>query len=61
MTSRGILLATASVVPMTWNPARSNIARVQTNAMVVSMRPGGSTGCASMAGAPRDAAYSTAP
>ena len=56
MISRGIRLATASVVPMTRNPARSNMARVPTNAMVVSMRPSGSTGWASTAGAPREAA-----
>ncbi len=52
MTSRGILLATASVVPTTSKPAFSNIERVPTNAIVVSIRPGGSTGCASTAGAP---------
>ena len=37
MTSRGIFEATASVVPMTSNPARSNIDRVPTNAIVVSI------------------------
>ena len=48
---RGIPLATASVVPSTWNPSRTNIAMVPTNAMVSSIRPAGSTGCASTAGA----------
>ena len=52
MTMRGILLATASVVPTTSNPAFSNIERVPTKAIVVSIRPCGSTGCASTAGAP---------
>jgi hypothetical protein len=61
MISRGILLATALVVPMTRKPAFWNIDRVPTNAMVVSIRPGGSTGYASTAGAPRALAYSTAP
>ena len=57
MTRRGIRLATASVVPTTSNPAFSNIERVPTNAIVVSIRfPFGSTGCASTAGAPFDAA-----
>lgn len=44
MTIRGILLATASVVPMTSTPALSNIERVPTKAIVVSIRPCGSTG-----------------
>lgn len=44
MISRGILLATAFVVPMTRKPAFWNIDRVPTKAMVVSIRPGGSTG-----------------
>ena len=35
--------------------------RVPTKAIVRSIRPGGSTGYASTAGAPRDAAYATAP
>jgi len=62
MTSRGSLLATASVVPTTSNPARSNIARVPTNAIVRSIRVSpGSTGWASTAGAPFAAAYATAP
>ena len=56
MTMRGILLATASVVPTTEKPAFSNIERVPTNAIVVSIRPCGSTGCASTAGAPLAAA-----
>ena len=43
MMRRGIPLATASVVPMTRNPARTNIALVPTNAMVRSIRPAGST------------------
>ena len=55
MTRRGIRLATASVVPTTEKPAFSNIERVPTNAIVVSIRPFGSTGCASTAGAPFDA------
>ena len=45
MTRRGSLLATASVLPTTSNPAFSNIARVPTNAIVRSIRPApGSTG-----------------
>jgi hypothetical protein len=56
MIRRGIPLATASVVPTTRNPARSNIPLVPTNAMVRSIRPGGSTGNASTAGAPCEAA-----
>lgn len=43
MTRRGIPLATASVVPTIRNPARSNIDLVPTNAIVRSIRPGGST------------------
>ena len=39
MTMRGILLATASVVPTTEKPAFSNIERVPTKAIVVSIRP----------------------
>ena len=62
ITSRGSLLATASVVPTTENPFRSNIDRVPTNAMVRSIRVSpGSTGWASTAGAPLAAAYATAP
>lgn len=56
MTRRGIPLATASVVPRTRKPVRSNIDLVPTNAMVRSIRPGGSTGWASTAGAPCEAA-----
>ena len=56
MMRRGIPLATASVVPTTRNPARTNIALVPTNAIVRSIRPGGSTGWASTAGAPNEAA-----
>jgi hypothetical protein len=56
MIRRGIPLATASVVPMTRNPARSNIDLVPTNAMVRSIRPGGSAECASTAGAQCEAA-----
>ena len=44
MISRGILEASASVVPMISKPALSNIDRVPTNAIVVSIRPCGSTG-----------------
>jgi hypothetical protein len=44
MTSRGILEATASVVPITSKPALANIDLVPTKAMVVSIRPVGSTG-----------------
>lgn len=44
ITSRGILLATASVTPITSNPACANIDRVPTKAMVRSIRPSGSTG-----------------
>jgi hypothetical protein len=56
------LLAVASVLPTTTKPAFSNIARVPTNAIVRSILPGpGSTGWLSTAGAPRDAAYPTAP
>ena len=62
ITKRGSLLATASVVPITVKPVFSNIALVPTNAMVRSIRVSpGSTGCASTAGAPLAAAYSTAP
>ena len=56
MIRRGMPLATAPVLPTTRNPARSNIDLVPTNAMVRSIRPGGSTGCASTAGAPWEAA-----
>lgn len=62
MTRRGSVLATASVVPTTSNPALSNIARVPTNAIVRPIRVSpGSTGWASTAGAPFAAAYATAP
>jgi len=44
ITRRGMPLAVAPVVPTTRNPARSNIDFVPTNAMVRSIRPGGSTG-----------------
>ena len=45
MTNRGIPEAVASVSPTTSNPTRSNIARVPTNAIVVSIRfPSVSTG-----------------
>ena len=44
MTMRGILLATASVVPTFSKPAGSNIDLVPTKAIVVSIRPCGSTG-----------------
>ncbi|WP_181149733.1 hypothetical protein [Arthrobacter sp. MYb227] len=40
---------------MTRNPARSNMARVPTNAIVLSMRPAGSTGRASLTAAHHDA------
>ena len=56
MISRGNFEATASDMPITSKPTRSNIARVPTNAIVVSILPRGSTGYASTAGAPRDAA-----
>ncbi len=56
ITRRNMPLAVASVVPTTRNPARANIDFVPTNAMVRSIRPGGSTGYASTAGAPCDAA-----
>lgn len=57
MTSRGRLLAIAFVVPMTSNPHFSNIARVPTKAIVRSiLPPSASTGWASTAGAPLDAA-----
>lgn len=44
MTSRDIRLTTASVVATTAKPARSNIARVPTKAIVRSILPTGSTG-----------------
>jgi hypothetical protein len=61
MTSRGIPLATALVVPTTRNPPRSNIDLVPTNAMVRSIGPGEATGRASTAGAPCETAKATAP
>ena len=50
------MIAVALVVPTTSKPERSNIGLVPTNAMVRSIRPGGSTGCDSTAGAPWAAA-----
>ena len=44
ITIRGIFEATASVVPTCSKPAVANIDRVPTKAIVVSIRPGGSTG-----------------
>jgi hypothetical protein len=44
MIKRGNFEATAFVVPIISKPALSNIDRVPTNAIVVSIRPCGSTG-----------------